>query len=129
MEKNFKIGQSSELVQGEKTFDLHNCYDFSGFHLEAKKAFLSFEPNLEYGEGLPPIVIEFDNLIYLAVSSDFCSTGQLDLDEMGYKSPDDFDDEWLLGEAQADKKDHIFFRFVGGQSVRMLASQVELKEA
>ena len=128
MKKNFKIGQSNELEQGEKFFDLHNCYDFSGFYLEAKKALLFFEPDLDYGEGLPSIVIEFIGLIYLGISSNFCSTKKVHLDEMGYKNPGDFDDEWLLGEAQADEKDHMFFRFVGGQSVRLLASQAKLKE-
>ena len=128
MKKNFKVGQSNEVEQEGRFFDLHNCYNFSGFYVEAKKALLGFEPDLDHGEGLPPIVIEFVGLVYLGISSDFCSTEIVHLDEMGYKNPGDLADEWLLDEAQADENDHIFFRFVGGQSVRLLASQARLKE-
>lgn len=129
MEKNFKVGQSNELIQGGESFDLHNCYDFSKLHLEGNQAFLGFEPNPEHGKNLSPVLVKFDGLIYFAVSPDFCSTAQVDLDEIGYKSPDDFDDEWLLREEQAEENDHIFFRFIGGQSVRVLASKAELVRA
>ena len=130
MDKNFKVGQSNELVQGDKIFDLHNCYDFSGFFLRNDyTAFLAFGPNAEYGIGLPPVLLEFCRLDYLMLSSDFFTLDRIDLDEIGYKSPNDIDDQWLLGEDQADSECHIFFRFLGGHFVRMHGSRAELREA
>lgn len=126
MEKNFKVGQSNELIQGEDLFDLHNCYDFTEIHLEGRKASLGFEPNPDHGNNLPPLIIKFSGLSYFSASLDFCRFVQSDLDEIGYKSANDFDDKWLLSEDQAEKNDHIFFRFIGGQFIRMLASKAEL---
>ncbi len=133
MRKNFKIDQGNALIQGEKIFDLHNCYNFSRFSVEAKKAYFSFEPNQTWGKGLPPVLIIFEGLLYLELNLDFCSDTQFnsdefEIDEMGYKSPNDFDYDWLLTERQADKEDHIFFRFFGDHSVRIFASQAKLKE-
>ena len=135
MKKNFRIDQGNALIKGTNTFDLHNCYDFSGFSLEAKRARLGFEPNQEWGTGLPPVLILFDGLECLEVNMSFfgdhprSSSDEIEIDEMGYKNPDDFDYDWLLTEQQANNKDHIIFRFFGGRSIRIFASQARLKEA
>ena len=147
MEKNFTISKGVELWQGKKWFDIHNCYYFSGFHLEAREAFLSFEPHPKWGRGLPPVVIKFSDLVYWrfdfapgTVHEDYdrCKAGHLDVedwragyfqvDEMGYKNPDDFGHDWLLTESQSNYSDHFLFWFVGGQSIRLFASRAEVKE-
>ena len=126
MNKNFKIGQSNELIQDDESFDLHNCYDFVKVILEEEKVLLFFEANSEYGKGLPSIRIKFVDVSYFSASPDFDKFGVFDLDEMGYKNPSDFDDKWLLNEEQANTGDHILFRFIGGQFIRVFSSKAEL---
>ena len=45
--------------------------------------FLGFQANLDYGKGLPPIVIKFDNVSYFSMTPSFDETVGVDLDEMG----------------------------------------------
>lgn len=129
MIRDFKIGQSNELVKNGKVFDLHNCFNFAGLILQAnRKLILVFSPDDKHGNGLRPVSLEFRSIAYLAFSRNFGADQMHDLDELGYKAPADQDDRWLLSETQAGPDDHFFFRFSGGHHVRVFSEQALLFE-
>lgn len=114
IKKNFVVGQSNELIKENVLYDLHNLYDYVGCVLSSTSRFwVFFEPNSTYGTKQIPIAIEFEGLIFLEFSPNLGVGHVQDLEEMGYKSPDDRDDNWLLTEEQANGADHLFFRFSG----------------
>ena len=119
MEKNFQIGQSNELIKNDIVYDLHNHYDFASLTIDCNRTMrLSFVAISEFGEE-NIIILEFKNLDYLGFSSNFGASKIKNLDEIGYKSPDDLDDQWLLSEQQASSIDHLFFRFEEEHFVRV----------
>jgi hypothetical protein len=129
MRKNFRIGQSVELVKGNLAFDLHNLYDYVGsFLFGARRLCMYFEPNPQFALGQMPIAVEFHNVEFLEFSPHFGTRDIHDLDEMGYKAPSDRDDNWLLTEEQATSADHLFFRFLGGAFIRVHSECAYLHE-
>lgn len=129
MEKNFRIGQSNELIRGGKVFDLHNLYDYKGIILKGSRLLLIFfEPNLQYGADQVPILLEFSDVSSLEISPNFGETEMVDLEEMGYKAVGDNDYNWLLDEQQATKNDDLFFRFGDRHFIRVNSLVATLRE-
>jgi hypothetical protein len=120
MEKNFEIGQSNEVLAGGKVYDLHNLYDLSEVRIgRSRDVWISFEANAEHGQGQPRLVLTFAGVDYLEFSPRFGARPVRNVDEMGYKNPDDRQDEWLLTEQQATRADHLFLRLGGGDFIRV----------
>ena len=114
MDKDFEIGQSNEIIKSGKIYDLHNLYNITGIILDRNLSQLKimFKPASEYGEGNPSLVLNFRNIDYLEFSLN--TMGILGLDEMGYKSPEDRDNNWLMNEQQSTPEDHLFLRLLDG---------------
>lgn len=134
MVKDFQLVSSVEIVQDDVLIDLHNCYGFSGLHLNLNEAMIGFLPDPIWGKGQRAVLISFSEVRYLEVNIDFSKFSHvnpqgLDLNEMGYKSPTDSDDNWLLSEDQANADDHLFFRLEADQYVRIYATRVNLLRA
>ncbi len=131
MNKNFEIGQSNEIIKSGKVYDLHNSYDFVGIVLKTsvRKLEVLFEPNSEYGNNELPILLCFEEIDYLEFSPNFGASAVSGLDEMGYKNPDEPDDEWLMSENQSTSNDHLFFRLDGGGFIRVHCKKANLLEA
>jgi hypothetical protein len=128
MEKKFELGQSNEILKGGRIYDLHNMYDFTGIYVGANRdVHISFQANAEQGRGQPSLALVFSGVDYLEFSPGFGARAVQDLDELGYKSPDDRDDEWLLTEQQATPGDHLFLRFGGGDFIRVHSQQARLR--
>jgi hypothetical protein len=107
-------------------FDLHNLFDFEGLFLGSDRtATLRFVPNVSFGNDQPSVHLEFRHLSVLVLSPGFGTSEVVDLEEMGYMSPDQSDDSWLLSEHQADESAHLFFRFSSG-SIRICAESASL---
>ncbi|ULA64750.1 MAG: hypothetical protein LZF86_190043 [Nitrospira sp.] len=129
MEKNFRIGQSNELVRDGKVFDLHNCYDYKGIILKGSRLLLIFfEPNLQHDGGQAPILLEFAKVTTFEVSQNFGGADVADLDEMGYKTIGDSDYNWLLDEQQATKDDDLVFRFDNNHFIRINSLVATLRD-
>lgn len=130
MKKEFAIGQSNEIIKGQKIIDLHNEYDFVGVILKGNECRLQiqFAPNPEHGKGKPHITLNFDGIDYLEFSPNFGTRPISGLDEIGYKNVNDRDDNWLLTEQQATDKDHLFFRMDGGSFIRIHSQHADVYE-
>jgi len=130
MKKDFEIGQSNEIIKSGKIHDLHNLYDYVGIILRGDNCQLQilFTPNSGYGEGRSPISLCFGGIDYLEFSPNFGSKVISGLDEMGYKKPDDFDDEWLLSQEQATNDDHLFLRLDNNSFIRIHSEFATLAE-
>lgn len=128
MKKKFKVGQSNEVLKNNITYDLHNDYDFVGIYLYAKTNHLEiyFEPNPEFGAGKPKLCLNFRDVDYLEFSPNFGSTEIHGIEELGYKTPSDRDDEWLMSEGQSSKDDHLFIRMIGHEFIRIHAGIAEI---
>ncbi len=130
MKKEFRIGQSNEVLKGANLYDLHNSYDFVGLAIKTKDRTLEmfFDPNPAHGGDKPPIALKFEGLDYLEFSSNFGTREVTGLEEMGYKSANDRDDQWLLDEQQSTPDDHLFFRFDDGDFVRIHCQHADIAE-
>ena len=130
MKKGFEIGQSNEIIKTGKIYDLHNIYEFIGVFLNAKKRRLRllFEPRTEYRKHQLSITLSFEEIDYLEFSANFGSRVISGLDEIGYKTPEDRDDKWLINEQQATPNDHLFFRMDGGEFIRIHCQNADLFE-
>jgi hypothetical protein len=130
MNCDFMVGQSNELIKGSRIYDLHNCFDFDGLDVsKAGELRLTFKPNAIHGKGYSSVFVFAQDIDRLAVSPDFGSMTVKDLEEIGYKSSGDEDDNWLLVQNQATSSDDLFFRFNGGHYVRFHCRCASLIEA
>lgn len=128
MEKDFYVGESCELVQAGRVFDLHNKFGFGGITvLPARAVRVRFEPDPTCGIGEPVVVLEFHDVEFLGLSSGFGTRATPDLDEFGYKNPQDSDLEWLLCESQATPQDHFLIRLGAIDFIRVYAGRAWLR--
>ena len=114
MDKDFHVGESHELVQSGHVYDLHNCYDFERVCIRKDRVVsMHFAPDSTWGRGEPSLTILFDCCDYLEIGKGLGSQVIFGVEEFGYKSPDDRDDDWLKSEGDARPEDHFFVRLVG----------------
>ncbi len=129
MIRDFRVGQSNELIKGERIYDLHNCFDFGGLDVsETGELRLAFKPSATHGEGYSSVVVFAQGVDRLAMSPDFGPTTVKYLEEIGYKSTGDEDDNWLLSQKQAPSSDDLFFRFNDNHFVRFHSKSASLIE-
>jgi hypothetical protein len=130
MKKNFKVGQSNELITVKNTYDLHNMYDYIGVMIRnsTQDVKISFVPNSTYGKDEAQISLRFSKVSFLEFSSNFGAQIINNIDEIGYKKEGDYDDEWLLTEVQASGNDHLFFRLENNHFIRIYSEFVALEE-
>lgn len=130
MNKNFEIRQGVELVREGHAYDLHNCYVFGGIAVtSSRRAAVWFMPDAEFGSDQPAIVIEVTGISTLELSAGVARGAARDVDELGYKAPDDRDLEWLIAESQARDGDHMVLRLLPDDFLRIDAASLELREA
>lgn len=127
MQKNFTIGQSSELLHKGNSYDLHNRFDLERLSISPSRGLtLLLCPNIEYGEGLPTIRIEAVKVDFLELSEGLGTRDLPGIEELGYKRPDDADLDWLMGEQNAKPEDHLVLRFSAEDYIRFHAREVSL---
>jgi len=122
MEKNFAVDQAIGLSCEGHYFDLHNCYDFQGFDFDVagKTFYLNFTRSSGSQQDLKQKVsIKFVGIDAFELSDDFFRHINRNLSELGYKSADDRDHDWLVGEDKSSPQDHLFFRFEADQYIRV----------
>ncbi len=129
MKKNVKVGQANEWIKGDHVYDIHNCYDYVGLLLLncGRTLELIFEPNKDHGKGFNSIRLQFYGISFLEFSSGFGTAFTFNVEEVGYKTSGDNDDNWLLSEGQSLNSDHLFFRFNGDEYIRVYSADADLK--
>lgn len=129
MKRDFALGQSNELLGGGKIYDLHNHYDLGGIAIFSTGcACVWFTPSEEHGAGRPAVVIDIGGIDHLEMTSGVAMGRVRDLVEMGYKSPDDPDLDWLMGERTAKADDHFVFSFGPIDFLRVHGTSMQLHE-
>lgn len=127
MIKNFVVGQSNELLMDGKVHELYNYYEFSGLRIGAHRTVvISFVPCDPNTMDLPRLELECRHVDYFELSPDFGCKDIREVGEMGYKSPGDLDDEWLMTEQQASAADHFFLRLQDCAYVRVHSRYMRL---
>ena len=88
MNRDFRVGQSNELIKGERIYDLHNCFDFDGLDVSGiGELRLSFKPNTIHGGGYSSVLVFAQGLDRLAVSPDFGPRTVKHLERLATKHP------------------------------------------
>lgn len=130
MARNFAVGQSNEFLSAGRLYDVHNQYDFLGVAIASSgHATLWFAPNEEWGQGMPPFAIEVEAVDYFAVSDGVGRGRVRDVDELGYKRPNDHDLDWLMDEGAATDEDHLVISFGPKDYLRIHGQRMLLREA
>lgn len=131
MQKSFVLGQSNEVIKEGKLYDLHNFYLLESLSFQAREGRLkiAFAPLSDMDGPVPPVSLVFKSVDHLEMSCTFGQTqGAMGLEEMGYKSPGDVDDEWLLREEQSGPNDHLFLRLEKNAFIRVHSQFADLEE-
>jgi hypothetical protein len=132
MERDFRVEKMCELVQGDRCFDLHNRYDFVGIRRGAAgMVTVAFRPNAVWGEGLQPVVLEFDEVDHLSLTfgRPDPDPGSLvgDIGDIGYIGPNE---EWagfIREEETAAPDDHLLFTLGSEGLLRIHARRARLR--
>ncbi len=125
MERNFKIKQGVEVWWGSKFVDLHNLYDFCDIVFSQANDMLTivFRRNqFEVPKDLEipkQVLFVFSGLQHLQVNDDLLHNRKLQLEEIGYKSPGDYNLDWLTTEDKSKEEDHIILRFQEDEFIRI----------
>ncbi|MEI5638311.1 MULTISPECIES: hypothetical protein [unclassified Pseudoalteromonas] len=128
MDKNFTVGQSNELVVNDIFYDLHNVYQLKDLTFDGNELRILFELDGKELELPKQLVLVFDGVTFLQFSDEINPKRFWAVEEMGYKSFDDFDDDWLATEQQSEFKDHLFIRLVGNGFIRVYSKHAKLVE-
>jgi hypothetical protein len=128
MDKNFIVGQSNELVVNEIFYDLHNVYQLKDLNFDGSELRIVFELNDDEIELPKQLALAFGGVTFLQLSDEISSKRFWAVEEMGYKSSDDYDDNWLATEQQSESKDHLFIRLVGNGFIRVYSKYAKLIE-
>jgi len=133
MRRTFRIQKEIELHVGEEWFDMKNIYFFSGLDLDATsgKVRLIFEGHPESGR--PELIgkkvaVCFYQISHFEVSRLFVPKVNTELLRIGFKSPSDYDTDWLLSDEQSEEVDHLLFCLGNDEFVRIYANRVELEK-
>lgn len=127
MIKNFTVAQGVEICAESKVVDIHNCYAFTKIEFEiiGRNLVLTFLRN-DYGvkSGSPTnVLLRFNEVQVFAVSEAFGSSTTTEVEEIGYKPPDDRNLDWLVPEDRRTDKDHIVIRLANDEFIRVFARE------
>lgn len=127
MNRNFELGQSNEILQSGRVYDLHNDYLPSAVVLDLQVGALKISfSRISQNHSVNHCALVFHEVDSLEISGNVCAASGLD--EMGYKGTDDYDYEWLSGESQSVTGDHFVIRFDGGATLRVHGVSAEFIE-
>ncbi|MES2403693.1 MAG: hypothetical protein V4567_05055 [Pseudomonadota bacterium] len=114
-----------------KHFDLHSFYSLEGFVVNPASGtvLLKFSSIKEFRDKVHDVqmlTLEFSEITYLEFSPKFCTNTTDSLEEIGFKSPDDRDDNWLKNLEQSEPDDHLFVRLSSLEFFRVRCSAIRV---
>lgn len=124
MEKDFSVEMAVSINYEGSNYDLHNCYDFKELQFEVATHTVLLKFDLNPSAGNPEkmassVVIQFADTDHFELSKQFAKYVNHELSEMGYKNPGDRDYDWLINENKSERLDHMVFRFVNDEYIRI----------
>jgi hypothetical protein len=130
MKKNFKIQNGIYINYNEEVFDLHNNYDFKGFHFNTKKDTIILKWELNEGPWIKQseemaITLECRDIQNFSVSTEN-SSSLININEIGYVFPKEEIQEWLLSEENFVDNCHLVLRFEGDNFIRIDAGAINI---
>ena len=134
MKKNFIVDKGVYLLNQDNCYDLHNNYHFHQCTIIPNKAtiiLIWLRLDKEWVQDNQPkeVVINFKNVSFFVISDNIFNDRIVQIQEIGYKDPDDKDLDWLNNESFFLEDSHIIFRFENDEFMRIHAEYAEVKEA
>ena len=130
MKKNFSVADAVAIQVDNDYYDLHNDFDLSLFEADfAKKVLRLTFSRVRESEKIErgtDITLTFHEVDCLMVSAGVLGKLIREIVEIGYKSPDDFDHDWLMKEGQTSIGDHFFLRLAGDEFIRVHSKEVQM---
>ncbi|WP_341224499.1 hypothetical protein [uncultured Arcticibacterium sp.] len=127
MKTEFKIDNSIALEVNGIYIDLHNFYHLHDLNIEIpyNRITLRWEKSEKWISEKSPETCEivFSSVSFFQMSEHFYMEHPTNLEEIGFKEPDNFDHDWLGAQEHSNEKDHIFFRFRGDEFLRIYAKK------
>jgi hypothetical protein len=75
-----------------------------------------------------PLVLDIEGVDRLELSAGVTLGAVCDLDEIGFKNPDDDDLDWLVSESHATSSDHLVFSFGPKEHIRVHGKLCQMRE-
>jgi hypothetical protein len=130
MKKNFIIADSIAIQTQEGYYDIHNNFYMNELVVDfmsrsTKIRFDRFFDESKLLKKKESLTLIFSNIDYFNISTNFLHVMPRDVEEFGYKSPDDFDHDWLISESDVNEVDHFFIRFSEDEFIRIHGSNIE----
>jgi hypothetical protein len=123
MDKNFSIANAVAIRVGNDECDLHNDFDLTLLEVDLARRNLRLTFTWAIEAAAPNrnrhLTLAFNEVEFLNVSGGVLGKMVRDVVELGYKSPEDFDHDWLMRERQASPPDHLFVRLAGDEFIRV----------
>jgi hypothetical protein len=121
---DFSFEGSVGIRYAGKHFDLHSFFSIARLSVNPKEGtvLLEFESIKEFmdrAHGVRTLGLEFSGITYIELSPKICTNVSDSLEEFGFKSPSDRDDNWLKDVEQSDSDDHLFIRLSSLEFIRI----------
>lgn len=105
-------------------YDLHSFFSVSGITVcpatgDVSVDLISIDEFRNNVHGAESLRLIFSDVNYVEFSPEFCKTRSDTIEEIGFKSPEDRDDNWLKTLDQAEHLDHLFIRFSSLEFIRL----------
>ena len=137
MYKKFQIENSIALKENDKYYDLHNDYDLFSLsfnHVIQKNLVILFrQTNGDWIKAEDPkqLKIEFKELTHFSFSDNYFSeNASVNIEEIGFKSKNDYDYDWLVTDEQMKKNEkyHFILRMDDNSIIRIGCKEIVLSE-
>lgn len=133
MKRNFLIRDAIIIDSSYICADVHNDFDLRGIniYLGNERVLFIFERNIDSGVSAGPanFILDVTGVTFLSMVTGALGFASVDVVEIGYKNPDDFDHDWLVPESKAKNDDHLFIRLVGDNFIRVHGSRASVSLA
>ncbi|HKP68703.1 MAG TPA: hypothetical protein VJV05_05430 [Pyrinomonadaceae bacterium] len=132
MNRSFAVPDSIAIQVEDRYLDLHNDFHLARIGRNEGECEIMLVFEKESGEWVhrtdPAIFhICFNGVTHLKHSFEELDSVPAEVDEIGFKNPDDANYDWLMDEDEAEPTDHLVFRFVNDEYLRIFAKEAVIK--
>ena len=127
MKRSFAVPSSVEIEVEDRYIDVHNNFRLARILTNALSCeiLLTFEKlAADWVDPTDPGIFHicFNGVTHLEHSFEELNAVPADVDEIGFKHPDDANYDWLLSEDESEPNDHLGFRFTNDEYLRIFAN-------